>query len=101
VTARPPSRADLDAATAATAAAMAGPAASPLDRMQAAEAGEALYEAAARAAGRPLPGCEPALAQLREYVSQVSVPGFGDGGRQSLHAAMRQPESEPEPEAGL
>ena len=55
MTARPPSRADLDAAAAATAAAMADPAASPLDRMKAAEAEEALYEAAILAAGRPLP----------------------------------------------
>jgi hypothetical protein len=101
VTAWPPSRADLDAATAATAAAMADPAASPLDRMKAAAAEEALYQAAARAAGRPLPGCEPTLTQLREYVTEVSVPSFGDGGRQSLHAPMRQPEAGPEPEAGL
>jgi hypothetical protein len=77
------------------------PAASPLDRMKAAGAEETLYEAAARAAGRPLLGCEPTLAQPREYVTEVSVPSFGDGGRQSLHAPMRQPEAEPEPEAGI
>ena len=100
MTARPPSRADLDAAAAATAAAMADPAASPLDRMKAAEAEEALYEAAILAAGRPLPECEPTLAHLREYATEVSVPSFGNGGRQSLHAPMRHPEAEPEPEAG-
>ena len=39
-----------------------------------------------------------------EYVTEVSVPSFGDGGVQRLHARMLQaeplPEPEPEPEAG-
>jgi hypothetical protein len=44
---QPPTRADLDAATAATAAVLADPEASPMDRYHAAEAEAAIYEAAA------------------------------------------------------
>lgn len=36
----------------------------------------------------------------REYVTEVSVPRFGDGGRQALYSpGLREPG--PEPEAGL
>lgn len=38
-----------------------------------------------------------------EYVTEISVPSFGDGGVQRLHARMLQPDPlpapEPEPEA--
>ena len=38
-----------------------------------------------------------------EYVTEISVPSFGDGGVQRLHAPMLRaeplPEPEPEPEA--
>jgi hypothetical protein len=34
-----------------------------------------------------------------EYVTEVSVPGFGDGGVQRLCSHMRSPEPLPEPEA--
>lgn len=40
----------------------------------------------------------------REYVTEVSAPSFGDGGRQALHAPMKPaeplPDAEAEPEAG-
>ena len=40
-----------------------------------------------------------------EYVTEISVPSFGDGGVQRLCSRMREPEPlpepEPEPEAGL
>jgi hypothetical protein len=91
-----PSWADLDASTAATAAAMADPAASPLERMKAAEAEEALF-LAARAAGWQLADDRPFLAAPQEYVTEVSVPGFGDSGCHSLHSVpLRQPGPEPE-----
>jgi hypothetical protein len=35
----------------------------------------------------------------RTYVTVVSVPYFGDGGVQRLHAPMKQPEPEPEAES--
>ena len=36
----------------------------------------------------------------REYVTEISVPDFGDGGRQALYSpGLREPG--PEPEAGL
>jgi hypothetical protein len=44
-----------------------------------------------RAAGRREP---------RAYVTEISVPYFGDGGVQRLHAPMKQPEPEPEAESG-
>jgi hypothetical protein len=34
------------------------------------------------------------------YVTEVSVPRFGDGGVQRLHAPMKEPEPGLEPEAG-
>lgn len=40
-----------------------------------------------------------------EYVTEISVPSFGDGGIQRLRSRMLEPEPvpepEPEPEAGL
>jgi hypothetical protein len=40
-----------------------------------------------------------------EYVTEISVPSFGDGGVQRLCSHLREPEPlpdpEPEPEAGL
>ncbi len=36
----------------------------------------------------------------RTYVTEVSVPRLGDGGVQRLHAPMREPERDLEPEAG-
>jgi hypothetical protein len=43
--------------------------------------------------------------QEAEYVTEVSVPNFGDGGIQRLHSRMREPEPvpelEPEAEAGI
>jgi hypothetical protein len=40
-----------------------------------------------------------------EYVTEISVPDFGDNGIQRLRSHMREPEPlpepEPEPEAGL
>ena len=33
-----------------------------------------------------------------EYVTEISVPSFGDGGVQRLHARMLAPEPLPEPE---
>lgn len=35
----------------------------------------------------------------REYVTEVSVPEPGDGGRQALHSAGMQPEPLPDAEA--
>jgi hypothetical protein len=32
------------------------------------------------------------------YVTEISVPSFGDGGVQRLHSPMLQPEPLPEPE---
>jgi hypothetical protein len=38
--------------------------------------------------------------EAREYVTEISVPHFGDGGRQALYSpGLREPA--PEPEAGL
>jgi hypothetical protein len=91
-----PSRADLDAATAATAAAIADPA-TVHDVLKAAEAEEALFEAA-RAAGGQLPDDRPFLAAPQEYVTEISVPSFGDSGYQALHS---RPLREPEPEPGM
>jgi len=89
-----PSRADLDAATAATAAAIADPAATVHDVLKAAQAEEALFEAA-RAAGRQLPDDRPLLT-AQEYVTEISVPSFGDSGYQALHSRpLREPEREP------
>ena len=34
-----------------------------------------------------------------EYVTEISIPSFGDDGIQRLHSHMRQPEPLPEPEA--
>lgn len=34
----------------------------------------------------------------RAYVTEISVPGFGDGGVQRPHSHMLQPEPEPEAE---
>jgi hypothetical protein len=92
-----PSRADLDAATAATAAAIADPAATVHDVLKAAEAEEALFQAA-RATGWQLPEDRPLLTAPQEYVTEVSVPSFGDGGYQALHS---RPLREPEPEPGM
>lgn len=92
-----PSRADLDAATAATAAAIADPAATVHDVLKAGQAEEALFEAA-RATGRQLPDDPPFRAAPREYVTEISVPSFGDGGYQALHS---RPLREPEPEPGM
>ena len=36
-----------------------------------------------------------------EYVTEISVPSFGDGGVQRLHSHMREPEPLPEPEPEL
>lgn len=45
-------------------------------------------------------GREPQQARLerepRTYVTEVSVPRFGDGGIQRLFAPMKEPEPEPE-----
>jgi len=92
-----PSRADLDAATAATAAAIADPAATVHDVLKAAEAEEALFQAA-RATGWQLPDDRPFLAAPQEYVTEISVPSFGGGGYQALHS---RPLREPEPEPGM
>jgi hypothetical protein len=35
----------------------------------------------------------------RAYVTEISVPDFGDGGVQRLHNHMLEPEDEPEPQA--
>lgn len=40
------------------------------------------------------------LGMPRSYVIEVSVPYFGDDGLQRLYAPMKQPDYEPEPEAG-
>ena len=92
-----PSRADLDTATAATAAAIADPAATVHDVLKAAEAEEALFQAA-RATGWQLPDDRPFLAAPQEYVTEISVPSFGGGGYQALHS---RPLREPEPEPGM
>jgi len=34
-----------------------------------------------------------------EYITEISVPSFGDGGVQRLHARMLQSEPLPDPEA--
>ena len=34
-----------------------------------------------------------------EYVTEISVPDFGDGGIQRLRSHMREPEPLPEPDA--
>jgi hypothetical protein len=94
------SQAALDEATAATAAAIADPAATVHDVLKAAEAEEELF-LAARAAGWDIHGRQPGPGQPRAYVTEVSVPWFGDGGVQRLYAPMKQPGPEPEPEAGI
>ena len=33
-----------------------------------------------------------------EYVTEISVPSFGNGGVQRLHSQLREPEPLPEPE---
>jgi hypothetical protein len=51
----------------------------------------------------PPAGRDPRAAGRREpraYVTEISVPYFGDGGVQRLHAPMKQPEPEPEAESG-
>jgi hypothetical protein len=40
------------------------------------------------------PDTEPVI-----YVTEISVPDFGDGGVQRLHNHMYEPEDEPEPQA--
>jgi hypothetical protein len=40
-------------------------------------------------------------ADREAYVTEISVPSFGDGGIQRLHSQMREPEPEAEAEAGL
>jgi hypothetical protein len=92
-----PSWADLDGATAATAAAIADPAATVHDVLKAAEAEEALFEAA-RATGWQIPDDRPNLAAPQDYVTEISVPNFGVGGYQALHAG---PLREREPEPGM
>ena len=56
---------------------------------------------AARAARCDTPDRQPGLAQPRTYVTEISVPRFGDSGVQRLHAPMKQPEPDTEPEAGI
>lgn len=45
------------------------------------------------------PEPEATAADMRTYVTEISVPDFGDGGVQRLHNHFLQPETEPEPEA--
>ena len=99
VATRVPSWADLDAATAATAAAIADPSATVHDVLKAAEAEEALF-LAADAAGWRIPDQQPGFERPGEWVTEVSVPRFGDDGVQRLHSPMKQPEpgAGPEPE---
>ncbi len=100
VTARVPSWADLDAATAATAAAIADPSATVHDVLKAAEAEEALF-LAARAAGWHIPDQQPGLERPGDWVTEVSVPRFGDDGVQRLYSPMKQPGPEAGPEAEI
>src|ERR1700751_1387254 len=79
VSARVPSWAELDAATAATAAAIADPSATVHDVLKAAEAEEALF-LAADAAGWRIPDEQSGRAGPGEWVTEVSVPRFGDDG---------------------
>lgn len=95
VTTRVPSWAELDAATAATAAAIADPSATVHDVLKAAEAEEALF-LAADAAGWRIPDQQSGRSGPGEWVTEVSVPRFGDDGVQRLHSPMKRPE----PEAG-
>jgi hypothetical protein len=100
VTTRVPSWAELDAATAATAAAIADPSATVHDVLKAAEAEEALF-LAADAAGWRIPDQQPGLGRPEEWVTEVSVPRFGDDGVQRLRSPMMQPEPEAGPEAEI
>ena len=98
--ARVPSWAELDAATAATAAAIADPSATVHDVLKVAEAEEALF-LAADAAGWRIPGQQSGRAGPGERATEVSVPRFGDDGAQRLHSPMKQPEPEAGPEAEI
>jgi hypothetical protein len=100
VTTRVPSWAELDAATAATAAAIADPSATVQDVLKAAEAEEALFLAADAARWR-IPDQQPGRAGPGEWVTEVSVPRFGDNGVQRLHSPTKQPEPEAGPEAEI
>lgn len=95
-----PSWAELDAATAATAAAIADPSATVHDVLKAAEAEEALF-LAADAAGWHIPDQQPGLARPGEWVTEVSMPRIGDDGVQRLYSPLQQPEPEAGPEAEI
>jgi hypothetical protein len=90
-----PTRADLDAATARTAASIADPSATRADVERAAELEEAVFLAYLQR-----PGAEAELeAAARSYVTEIGYPPAGGGALHSLHLPMREPE--PEPEAGI